>query len=90
MSIEINIPQFLQHLVNDTKVVDVSGRTVSECLSDLVKQLPQLEARLFDKKGELLKRLDVYVNGESVYPEDLTKSVNDGDKLHIIGTIVGG
>ncbi len=90
MSIEINIPQFLQHLVNDVKVVDVNGRTVGECLSDLVKHLPQLEARLFDNKGRLLKHLNVYVNGESAYPEDLAKPVNDGDKLHIIATIVGG
>ena len=72
------------------KVADVNGRTVGECLNDLVKQFPQFEEVLFNKSGKLLKHLDVYINGKSAYPEELAKSVNDGDKLHIINIIVGG
>jgi len=90
VSIQINISQFLQHLTNDVKVVNVNGKTVGDCLNDLVGQFPQLETLLFDKEGELLKLLNVYVNGESAYPEELAKSVNDGDKLDIMYTIVGG
>jgi len=90
VSVAINIPQFLQHLAGDVKVADVNGRTVGECLNDLAKQFPQLEARLFGKDGKLLKYLDVYINGESAYPEELAKLVNDGDKLHIVNIIVGG
>ena len=90
MSVEIYIPQFLQHLANGVEVVDVNGRTVGECLNNLVKQFPQLEASLFDKNGELHTLLNVYINGESAYPEELTKPVNDGDKLQIMYTLVGG
>jgi len=90
VSIQINISQFLQHLTNDVRVVNVNGKTVGDCLNDLVGQFPQLETLLFDKEGELLKLLNVYVNGESAYPEELAKSVNDGDKLDIMYTIVGG
>ena len=90
MSVEINVPQFLQHLVNDVKVVDVNGRTVGDCLNDLMKRLPQLKTLLFTRNGKLHKHLDVYVNGVSAYPEELAKAVNDGDKLHIVNAIVGG
>ncbi len=90
MSVEIYIPQFLQHLANGVEVVDVNGRTVGECLNDLVKQFPQLEASLFDKKGKLLELLNVYINRESAYPEELAKPVNDEDKLQIVYTLVGG
>ena len=90
MSVEIYIPQFLQHLANGVEVVDVNGSTVGECLNDLVKQFPQLEASLFDKKGQLHTLLNVYINRESAYPEELTKPVNDGDKLQIMYTLVGG
>ena len=90
MSVKINIPQFLQHLANDTKVADVNGITVGECLNDLVKQFPELKAWLFSKNGKLLKYLDVYINRESAYPEELAKPVNDGDELHIVNIIVGG
>ena len=90
MSVEINIPQFLQHLVNDVRVADVKGRTVGDCLNDLVTQLPQLKKLLFTRNGKLRKHLDVYINGESAYPEELAKPVIDGDKLHIVNAIVGG
>ena len=90
MSVLINVPQFLQHLTSDAKIVDVNGGTVGECLNDLVGQFPQLKTRLFSKKGKLRKNLDVYINGVSAYPEELAKSVNDGDELHIINAIVGG
>ena len=90
MSAQINISHFLQRFTNDVRVVNVDGETVGECLNDLVKQFPQLEASLFDKEGRLLKLLNIYINGESAYPEELAKPVNDGDKLDIMYTIVGG
>ena len=90
MSVEINIPQFLQHLADDGKVAEVKGGTVGDCLNDLVERLPRLKARLFTRNGKLRKHLDVYINGESAYPEELAKPVNDGDKLHIVNAIVGG
>jgi len=90
MSVEINIPTFLQHLTSDVKVVDVKGRTVGECFADLIKKYPQLKARLYTKRGRLLKSLNVFVNGESVYPETLTKPVNDGDIIQIVYVVIGG
>ena len=90
MSITINVPQFLQHLAGGVKVADVNGGTVGECLNDLVEQFPQLKARLFSKNGKLRKNIDVYINGESAYPEELARPVNNGDELHIINAIVGG
>ena len=90
MSVEINIPQFLQYLTDEMKVVYVNGGTVGDCLSDLVTQFPQLEALLFSKNGKLHSYLEVYINGESAYPEELAKPVVNGDELHIINIIVGG
>ena len=90
MSVTVNIPQFLQHLTDDVAVAIVNGGTVGECLRDLVEQFPQLKSLLFTKNGKLLKYLDIYINGESSYPDELAKLVNDGDKLQIIKIIVGG
>ena len=90
MSVEINIPTFLQHLTGDVKVVCVKGKTVGKCFADLIKQYPRLEERLYDKRGKLLKNLNVYVNGESAYPETLTKPVNDGDIIQIVYVVIGG
>ncbi len=90
MTVQINIPQFMYHLTENVKAVEVEGETVGECLDELVKQFPQLRESLFAEEGKLLNLLNVYVNGESAYPEELAKLVNAGDKLDIMYTLVGG
>jgi adenylyltransferase/sulfurtransferase len=90
VSVEINIPQFLHPITDEVKVVDVDGGTVGDCLSDLVKRFPRLEAKLFSENGKLQSYLGVYVNGESAYPDELARKVTNGDELHIINIIAGG
>ena len=90
MSVKININPTLCHYTNNQGVVEVNGDTVGQCLNHLVKQFPSIEKALFDKNGKLLNYIDIYVNGESAYPEELAKPVNDGDELHIVITIAGG
>lgn len=90
MSIKVNIHQNLRHLTNDLGTVEVSGTTVGECLNDLVGQFPSLRKYVFDKKNRLLNYVDVYVNLESSFPEELAKPVKDGDELDITLIIAGG
>ncbi len=90
MSLKVNIHQNLRHLTNDLAGVQVSGRTVGECLNDLVEQFPSLRRYIFDKNNRLLNYVDVYVNLESSYPEELAKPVNDGDELDLTLIIAGG
>ncbi len=90
MNVEINLPQFLQHLAGGTKVAEVTGDTVGECLDDLVGRYPDIKPVLFTKRGKLRGHIDVFVNKKSAYPEELSKHVVDGDELHIVNIIVGG
>ena len=90
MSITVNIHQALRHLINNQATAEVSGTTVGECLADLVRRFPGIEPKLFNKKGKLLNYIDIYVNLESSYPEELAKPVVDGDKLSITLLIAGG
>jgi molybdopterin converting factor small subunit len=73
-----------------SEVVEVEGGTVGDCLEHLVQQYPGMKEGLFDKKGKLLSVVEVYVNNESAYPEELAKSVNDGDEIHLILMLAGG
>ena len=90
MSIGVNIHRSLRHLTNGQTKAEVNGNTVGQCLYDLVKQFPGIETKLFDKKRKLLNYVDIYVNAESSYPEELSKPVNDGDQLSITLIIGGG
>ena len=90
MSITVKFHQTLRQLTNNQATAEVRGTTVGECLNDLVRQFPGIKKKLFDKKGKLLNYVDVYVNLESSYPEELAKPVKDGDTLSITLMIAGG
>ena len=62
----------------------------SECLKELADRFPELEKKLFAPGGTLVKGLNIFINGESAYPEELGKQVHDGDKIHIAYVMVGG
>lgn len=90
MSIKVDIPYFFQYLADGVEVAEVNGSTVGECLEDLIKQFPNIKQLLFTKSGKLDMFRDIYVNGESIYPEGLAKPVKDGDELYIAILVAGG
>jgi len=90
MGIKVHATPLLSQYTNNQRIVEVNGSTVGECLKNLVEQFPSIEEVLFNEHGELLGYLDIYVNEESTYPEELIKSVKDGDELSITLMIGGG
>ena len=90
MSITVNIHQALRQITNNQATVEVAGTTVGECLTELVQKFPDIKTKLFGKNGKLLNYIDIYVNAESSYPEELAKPVKDGDKLSITLMLAGG
>jgi len=71
-------------------VAQVDGGTVGQCLDHLVRQFPGIEKDLFDEDGKLLGYINIFVNGESAYPEDLAKPVKEADEIYIVPMFAGG
>jgi len=91
MSVKVNIfYPHLQQFTHNQDVVNVNGNTVGECLGHLVKQFPEIEPGLFDKQGQLLNYVYLFINGKATYPTDLAMPVNDGDELTIALLLAGG
>jgi molybdopterin synthase sulfur carrier subunit len=90
MSVRIEIPPILRHHTNGATTAEVNGSTVGDCLNYLVKKYPGTRKLLFDKNGKLLRYVEIYVNGETSYPEELARQVNDGDDISIVYLISGG
>ncbi len=90
MSVRIEIPPLLRHHTNGVITAEVKGSTVGECLNSFAKQYPGTRKRLFDKNGKLLRYVEIYVNGETSYPKELARQVNDGDEISIVYLISGG
>ena len=90
MSIKVNLDPNFTYITEGKIVLEVEGRTVGQCLEDIVRQYPELKDWLYSKEGELSNLFEVYVNMESTYPEKLAKPVRDGDEIHIVTVLVGG
>ena len=90
MSVKVFINPSLTYLTNDEEVVEVEGKSVGECLEQVIARFPGLREPLFGEDGRLNNHIDIFVNTESAYPEELAKPVRDGDELNIISMVAGG
>lgn len=90
MGVKVNIHKTHREMADGLDVVEVDGRNVGECLSRLIEKFPGFKEALFAKSGKLQNWIEIYVNMESAYPEELAKPVKDGDEIHITIMLAGG
>ena len=90
MSVTIHLHKSQRHLADGKAHIDVEGRTVNDCLADLIHKYPDLKDNLFENPRQLNKNVEIYVNLESAYPGELKKPVRNGDEIHITLMLSGG
>lgn len=90
MAVKIHIHTTHRQFTNGQDIVSVEGKTVGECLNNLIKQFPKMEKAIFAKKDKLLNNIEVYLNHSSAYPDELSKPVKDGDEIHLVTMLAGG
>jgi molybdopterin converting factor small subunit len=90
MSVKVHLHLTLRQHTNGQEVVEVEGATVGECLKVIIKRFPGLESALFDKRGKLNNIVEIYLNLQSAYPDELAKQVKDGDEIHVTLMLSGG
>lgn len=90
MSITLQLHPFLRQFASGQKTVEVTGKTVGECIADLESKFPGIRAHIFDEHGKLADLWDIFVNSESTYPNHLARPVKDGDELIIMALVHGG
>ncbi|MFH1169222.1 MAG: MoaD/ThiS family protein [Chloroflexota bacterium] len=90
MSTRVHLNTILSQYAGGQLEADVDGNTIGQCLEQLVKKYPRLKKALFDDEGQLLNIIEVYINSESAYPDELARPVKPGDELHILFAVDGG
>jgi molybdopterin converting factor small subunit len=90
MAVKISIHLTHRQFTNGLEVVAVEGKTVGECLNQLIKQFPGMEKALFAKKDKLRNVVEVFVNHATAYPNELLKPVKDGDEINLLVMLAGG
>jgi molybdopterin converting factor small subunit len=89
LTIKISLHKTHRQYTDGKEIVEVEGKTVAECLKDLVKKYPPLEHEIF-KNGKLNSLIEIYIDGASAYPNEMTKPVKDGDKIDLVYILSGG
>jgi molybdopterin converting factor small subunit len=90
MPVKVHTHVTHRQFTNGLEVVAVEGNTVGECLNHLIKQFPGMEKALFAKKDKLLNVVEVFINHETAYPNELIKPIKDGDEIHLVIMLAGG
>ncbi len=90
MSVEINIHLTHRQHTDNQKSIEVEGDTIGQAISNLCKKYPNIEPELFEGKDKLAKHIEIYLNDESAYPDELKKNTKHGDKIYITAILAGG
>ena len=90
MSVKVDLHSFFYDGIDLANPLEVEGQNVGECLAELVRRYPALEQKLFANTGKLHGYVEVFVNAETSYPEELTYAVKDGDVLTVSMLLSGG
>ncbi len=81
----------LEDITKSTDRVELNGvRSFQDVLNKMEEMFPGFIALMYNDKGRLNAILDVYVNGESVFPEERQAKLKDGDTVSITMLYEGG
>ncbi len=84
MSIKLNIDsQFISKDKNPSMDVkmEVSGRTVGDCLQKFLATKPEIKRDFFAESGELEKSTYIMVNQVPVFGDKLSRAIKEGDEI---------
>ncbi len=79
-------------LVNGLEEINFNDvSSISECINRLEDLYPGVKAAICDENGEVLKIIDIFVNGDNIRSlEGLSSRLKDGDEIDIISAFAGG
>ena len=91
MAKKVRIPTPLRKLTNNEELVEVSGGTIGDIITELQTRYPGIKDRLLDETGSIRRFVNVYVNEEDIrFLQNQQTAIKDGDEISIIPAIAGG
>jgi sulfur-carrier protein len=90
MPVTVKLPTILRKHSGGAGLVEGTGSTVRDLLTDLERRYPGLTRTIVNGDG-LHRFVNLYVNGEDVrYLDALETAVNEGDTVAILPAVAGG
>lgn len=87
----IRIPSIFQEAVGNTAQLKIKAGNVSELISNLTNEFPDLKEKFYDDQGSLSRFVNIYVNEADIrFLKGSKTPLNDADVIDIILPIAGG
>lgn len=91
MAAQIVIPAILRTLTAGADTLAAEGNTVAEVIDRLDARFPGMKARLCDQDGNVLRFINIYLNGEDIrFLDSLKTPVGPSDEIAVVAAIAGG
>ncbi len=84
MSIKVKLDPVLAYYANNQQSPEANGKTVGDCLDNLIQRFPELKRVTFTQDGKLAISIAIYLNGKVIQNDMMSKPVRDGDELSIV------
>jgi molybdopterin converting factor small subunit len=88
MSVKVTLHPFVNNGVETQ--VEIEAKNTGDVMKEIIKRIPGAEKKLFQKPGQLKGYVEVYVNGQTAYPNELTTPLKDGDSMSVLVFLAGG
>ena len=89
MSVKVNLTPYFHDITERNFILEASGNTVQEVVEDIDRRYPGFKKECIDEQGRLHAFLEIYINQESAFPDELKRKVTDNDEITIL-TVIGG
>ena len=81
---------YFQDIAGSDEIVEAGGNTVIEVIDDLERQYPGIREHIVDKRGRIEGFVELFVNSDVVFPQEIAMPVKDGDEMEILVIAAGG
>jgi sulfur-carrier protein len=83
--VRVVFPEPLRPCVPRLPVFFVVGANVADALADVFRQIPTIRSYLFDDRGVLRPRMEVFVNGHAIRDRlGLSDSIDAGAEVCVV------
>ena len=87
----IRIPVPLRSIVEGKETIEITGKSVGECLELLCKVYPEIKDRLFDENNNVRRFINIFVNDEDIrFLQDKETPIVSADVISIVPAMAGG
>jgi len=85
---QVHIPSPLRSYTGNKNLVEASGSTLLELLSDLDKRHPGIRFRMIDEQDGIRQHIKLFVNRQQTHSLDV--KLKGDETIHIICALSGG